>query len=132
MPMTIDVTSKPVIELGSRSKINAHPSVRSRLQSFYRDILGCDVGKGPQHPGGPEDTDLIRFADDFTIVVHYDDAALGEAALKKAIWLELVTDDTAQLEQRIQRFGILPFDYFDKDHFYFQAPGGQVFRVVGR
>lgn len=119
-------------EWGTHSKMIAGPSARLRLQSFYRDVLGCYVGKGPQHAGGPEDTDLIRFPNGFSIVVHYHDAALGEAELKKAIWLELFTDDPVQLERKIQAFGIHPFDYFDKDHFYFQAPGGQVFRVAAK
>ena len=120
------------VEWGNHSKMIARPSNRLRLQSFYRDVLGCSVGKGPQHPGGPEDTDLIRFANGFSVVVHYNDAALGEADLKKSIWLELLTDNAAHLEQKIKAFGIQPFDYFDKDHFYFQAPGGQVFRVAGK
>lgn len=75
---------------------------------------------------------MIRFANGFSIVVHYDDAALHEAELRKSIWLELLLDNAAQLERKIQEFGIQPFDYFDKDHFYFQAPGGQVFRVAGK
>jgi hypothetical protein len=117
---------------GTHSKMIAPPSVRPRLQRFYRDVLGCALGKGPEHPGGPKDTDLIRFANGFTIVVHYSDAALSDADLKKSIWLELVSDNAAQLERSIQAFGIEPFDYFDNDHFYFQAPGGQVFRVATR
>jgi hypothetical protein len=102
------------------------------LQSFYRDVLGCYVGKGPEHPGGPEDTDLIRFANGFSIVVQYTDSALGEAELKRSIWLEVQTDNADQLARKIEAFGIHAFDYFDKDHFYFQAPGGQVFRVAGK
>ncbi len=129
---TVDVESEPKAEWGSHSKMIARPSDRSRLRSFYRDVLGCYVGQGPRHPGGPEDTDLIRFANGFSIVVHYSDAALAEAELKQSIWLEVLTDNTAQLERKIQAFGIQPFDYFDKDHFYFQAPGGQVFRVAGK
>lgn len=127
-----DAQAEATAEWGTHSKMIAGPSARLRLQSFYRDVLGCYVGKGPQHPGGPEDTDLIRFPNGFSIVVHYHDAALGEAELKKAIWLELFADDPVQLERKIQAFGIHPFDYFDKDHFYFQAPGGQVFRVAAK
>ena len=119
-------TPSTEIEWGNHSKIIARPSDRSRLQSFYQDVLGCYLGKGPQHPGGPADTDLIRFANGFSMVVHYLDAALSEAEQKKAIWLELLTDNPAQLAQKVQGFGIQPFDYFDKDHFYFQAPGGHI------
>jgi len=116
---------------GTHSKMIAPLSTRQRLQRFYRDVLGCEVRMGPHHPGGPEHTDLIRFANGFSIVVHYSDAALAEADLKKSIWLELVSDDARQLEAKIKGFGIDPFDYFDREHFYFQAPGGQVFRIAG-
>lgn len=119
-------------EWGNHTKMIARPSVRARLQSFYRDVLGCDVGKGPQHVGGPPDTDLIRFPNGFTSVIHYYDSALDETDLKKSIWLELLTDDAEQLAQKIRAFGIQPFEYFDQDHFYFQAPGGQVFRVAAK
>ncbi len=129
---TQDDAGRAVAEWGTHSKIVARPSDRFRLQSFYRDVLGCYVGKGPRHPGGPEDTDLIRFANGFSIVVHYNEAALSEMEQMKSIWLELVTDNPARLESNIQAFGIQPFDYFDKEHFYFQAPGGQVFRVAGK
>ena len=131
-PETADVGSQSKAEWGTHSKMLAPPSTRVRLQGFYRDVLGCYVGKGPQHPGGPTDTDVIRFANGFSIVVHYMDAALSEAELKKSIWLELLTDDPAHLVRKIRAFGIQPFDYFDKDHAYFQAPGGQVFRVAGK
>lgn len=119
-------------EWGNHSKMIARPSDRLRLQGFYRDVLGCYLGKGPQHPGGPDDTDVIRFANGSSIVVHYSDTALGEVELKKPIWLELLTENTAQLEQTIVAAGIQPLDHFDKHHFYFQAPGGQVFRVAGK
>jgi len=115
---------------GNRTKMIARPSDRDRIQKFYRDVLGCHVGKGPQHPGGPEDTDLIRFANNFTVVVHYDHVALSDSDQKRAIWLEIQTDNTDEIRKKIEAFGIHGFDYFDREHFYFQAPGGQVFRVA--
>jgi len=115
---------------GNHSKITARTSDRPTIQAFYREVLGCEVGIGPQHVGGPSDTDRIRFPNDFIIGVHYDDSALSDADQKKAIWLELKTTNPDDLKRRVQEFGIQGFDYFDKDHFYFQAPGGQVFRIA--
>jgi hypothetical protein len=132
-PTTTNDSTKTVgtgARWGTHSKMIAHPADRSRIQEFYRDVLGCYVGKGPQHPGGPESTDLIRFANGLSIVVHYDDSALGDAELRKSIWLELHADDAAELVRKIEAFGISRFDYFDKDNAYFQVPGGQVFRVL--
>lgn len=115
---------------GNHTKITARAADRPRIQAFYRDVLGCEVGKGPQHVGGPPDTDRIRFPNDFFVGVHYDDSALSDADQKKAIWLELHCENPEELKRRVEAFGIQGLDYFDKDHFYFQAPGGQVFRIA--
>jgi hypothetical protein len=45
--------------------------------------------------------------------------------------MELRTDRPEKLKQKILKFGIKEIKYWDKDHFYLQAPGGQVFRLVG-
>jgi hypothetical protein len=63
--------------------------------------------------------------------VVYDDSALSESDRLKSIWQELRTDRPEELKQKILTFGIREIEYFDKEHFYFQAPGGQVFRLVG-
>jgi hypothetical protein len=49
----------------------------------------------------------------------------------KSIWLDIRTDGVDELKNKILEFGIKPVPFWDKDHFYFQAPGGQVFRLVG-
>jgi hypothetical protein len=48
----------------------------------------------------------------------------------KAIFLELKTDDVQGLRQKITASGVRVLDVPDP-HLYFQAPGGQVFRLVG-
>jgi hypothetical protein len=48
-----------------------------------------------------------------------------------AIWLDLRVDRPEELKEKILKFGVTTIDYpRDQDHFYFQAPGGQVFRLV--
>ncbi len=60
-----------------------------------------------------------------------DDAdALSERDHLKATWMELKTDDPRDLEQRLRAFGVNEVDFVDTSRFYFQAPGGQVFRVA--
>ena len=39
-------------------------------------------------------------------------------------------DRPDDLKAEILRFGIGEIAYRDRDHFYFQAPGGQVFRLI--
>jgi hypothetical protein len=75
--------------------------------------------------------DLIRLGTDFYIGVVYDDSALSAADRLNSIWLELRTENPEELKQRVLAFGINEVEFWDKEHFYFQAPGGQVFRLVG-
>jgi hypothetical protein len=47
------------------------------------------------------------------------------------MWLEVRTARPEEMKKRILEFGIQGIEHWDKDHFYFQAPGGQVFRLAG-
>ncbi len=53
-----------------------------------------------------------------------------ESGFLQAIYLELKACDVEELRQRIVAFGVRVLDVPDP-HLYFQAPGGQVFRLVG-
>lgn len=48
----------------------------------------------------------------------------------KAIFLELKTDNVEEMKQKIVAFGVRVLDVPDS-YLYFQASGGQVFRLVG-
>ena len=48
----------------------------------------------------------------------------------KATYLELKTDNTEEVKQKILAFGVNKLDVPDS-HLCFQAPGGQLFRLVG-
>jgi hypothetical protein len=48
----------------------------------------------------------------------------------KAIYLELKTDNIEEMKQKILAFGAKQLDVPDP-HLYFQAPCGQVFKLVG-
>ncbi len=56
--------------------------------------------------------------------------ALSEDNFLKAIFLELKADNVKEVRQKIVDFGVKVLDVPDT-HLYFQAPGGQVFRLVG-
>ena len=61
----------------------------------------------------------------------YCDNVSSPEALRQAIWLELRAVDAATLARAVLDFGVHRLDVPDAEHLYFQAPGGQVFRVVG-
>lgn len=66
----------------------------------------------------------------FYLGVVYDDSALSKEEALKSIWLEISADNPDELKKNILKFGIKEIEYWDKEHFYFQAPGGQVFRIT--
>lgn len=112
------------ISLGEHSKLTVPPSERERIRKFYRDILQCPVTKLSER------IDVFKIGNNFSLGVMYDDSALSMAEHLKSIWLELCTDELDELKMKILNFGIKELEYWDKEHFYFQAPGGQVFRLA--
>ena len=92
-----------------------------------------------------DDKDDIRLGDNFYIgflygsgdgreadkgVTYAAEDALSDDDFLKAIFLELKVDDVEDTRQKIVAFGVKVLDVPDV-HLYFQAPGGQVFRLVG-
>jgi catechol 2,3-dioxygenase-like lactoylglutathione lyase family enzyme len=111
---------------GNHSAIRVPRTERDRIRSFYRDVLGGEITReGDQK-------DDIRLGDGFYIAFLYEDegVALDESGFMKAIYLELKTDNVEEMRQKIVAFGVKVLEVPDP-HLYFQAPGGQVLRLVG-
>jgi hypothetical protein len=111
------------VSLGANSKMLVLPSKREQIQKFYGDVLGCKIEIKPG-------ADLIWLRPDFYIGVVYESSALSESQMLRSIWLEIRTEDVEELKNKILKFGIKEIVYEDKEHFYFPAPGGQVFRLA--
>jgi catechol 2,3-dioxygenase-like lactoylglutathione lyase family enzyme len=114
------------VALGNHSAVRVPRTERDAVRRFYRDVLGGEITR---------ESDLkddFRLGDGFYLAFLYEDegAALAESGFLQAIYLELKTDDVDGLRQRIVAFGVKVLDVPDP-HLYFQAPGGQVFRLVG-
>jgi hypothetical protein len=99
---------------------------RERVRAFYRDVLDGEIVRLSD---GKDD---IRLDGTFYIAVLYEDAADAPAEddLLKSTYLELRADNVGEVRQRIVDFGVKVLDVPDP-HLYFQAPGGQVFRLTG-
>ena len=112
--------------LGNHSAIVLPKAEQNRIRQFYRDVLGCEIIRES------DQKDDFRLGGSFYIGVLYEDenVALDHNGFSKAIYLELQADDLEEVRQRIVDFGVEVLDVQDP-HLYFQAPGGQVFRVVG-
>jgi catechol 2,3-dioxygenase-like lactoylglutathione lyase family enzyme len=128
------------VVLGNHSAVRVRRAERDRIRTFYRDVLGCTITRELG------DKDDMRLGDDFHIaflyargregqtvdagVVYAAEDALSDDDFLKSIFLELKTDDVPAMRRKIIAFGVKVLDVPDA-HLYFQAPGGQVFRLVG-
>ncbi len=123
----------------NHSAVRVRRTERERIRKFYRDVLGGTLTREFA------DKDDFRIGDGFYIaflygsgdgrtadtgVTYAPDEALGDDDFLKAIFLELKTDNVDAMTQKILAFGVKVLDVPDP-HLYFQAPGGQVWRLVG-
>jgi catechol 2,3-dioxygenase-like lactoylglutathione lyase family enzyme len=112
---------------------------RAKIRAFYAGVLGCKLVREFA------DKDDFCMGDNFYLAFLYgsgdckgadqgvnyaSDSVLSEGDFMKSIFLELATDDVTEMRQRIIAFGVKVLDVPDP-HLYFQAPGGQVWRLVG-
>jgi catechol 2,3-dioxygenase-like lactoylglutathione lyase family enzyme len=110
---------------GNHSALRVPHSQQDRIRAFYHDILGCEITKKTK------DVDYFRMGNEFFVGFLYGDGTLAESDWSKSIWLEIKSDDVPTLKRKILDFGVKEINSMDKAHLYFQAPGGQVFRLVG-
>ena len=114
------------VVFGNHSAVRVPRADKDRIRRFYRDVLGCTI----MREGDQKDD--FRLGDNFYIAFLYEDegVALDESGFSNAIYLELKTDNVEEMRQKIVAFGVRVLEVPDP-HLYFQAPGGQVFRLVG-
>ena len=109
--------------LGNHTAVFAARSEQDRIRRFYCDVLGCTVRM--------QNDEVDRFQlDDVHFCFLWQGTPLDESEFLKAMYLELKTDSTEEMKKKILTFGVKKLDVPDP-HLYFQAPGGQVFRLVG-
>lgn len=114
------------LTIGNHLAVRVPQTERDRIRRFYLDVLGCTLTRAG------EQKDDIRMGDGIYLAFLYerDGVALAESDFLQATYLELKADNVDELRQRIVAFGVNVLDVPDP-HLYFQAPGGQVFRLVG-
>jgi hypothetical protein len=117
-------TTMFTVTFGEHSKILAQPSEQGAIRKFFRDVLGAPQTRETER------SDIFRLGPHFFLGVIYDKDAPTEEAMRKSIWLELAATDPVATKARILAGGGKEIEFWDKRHFYFQAPGGQVFRLI--
>ena len=111
---------------GNHAAVRVPRADRDSIRRFYRDVLGGEITRDGDHK------DDVRLVGGFYLAFLYEDdgATLDDSTLLQAIYLELKADDVEGTRRKIVDFGVRVLDVPDP-HLYFQAPGGQVFRLVG-
>jgi hypothetical protein len=112
--------------IGLNHKVHVATGLRAETRSLYGSTLGATMTS----PAPP--IDVFTFADGANIGVFYVEPseALSPVEMRRALWLEIEVDDPAATSKALAKLGIHPFEYVDKEHEYFQAPGGQTFRLA--
>lgn len=129
----------PGVIFGNHSAIRVRREERDRIRRFFGDVLGGTVTRSF------DDKDDICLGSDFHIAFLYargdgaradkgvncaSEDALSADEFLRATFLELKAEEVNVMRNRIVAFGVRVLDVPDP-HLYFQAPGGQVFRLVG-
>jgi len=100
---------------------------RDNICRFYRDVLGGKITKAES------DRDFLRLGEDYYIVFLYGDVPDESEFLRSArsVWLEIKSDNVDETGRKILESGLVRKLDMPDSHFYFQAPGGQCYKLVG-
>jgi hypothetical protein len=77
--------------------------------------------------------DFLRLGENFYIGFLYGDVSDESEFLRTArsVWLEIKSDNVEEMSRKILESGLVRKLDMPDPHLYFQAPGGQCFRLVG-
>ena len=115
------------VMFGNHSAVIVPRQERDSVRKFYCDVLGGAITKAEP------DRDFLRLDDNFFIVFLYGDVSDESEFLRTArsIWLEIKSDNVEDMRRRILDSALVRKLEMPDPHFYFQAPGGQWFKLVG-
>jgi hypothetical protein len=121
------IAEAAMVHIGNYLKMNVPRDLRQRTREFYSGLLGCRTMASPG-----TDLDLYEFDGGLVGGLFFGDASesQSDADQLKAAWKELEVDDPVAWQARLQAFGVHPVNYPDTTRFFFQAPGGQAFRLA--
>jgi len=112
-------------QLGRNQKWIVLPAHRTAVHEMFTRGLGA-AEVTPK--GAP--LDVFELESGALVGVEVDDKALDEASARKGAWLEFLVSDPDATARTLDAQGVKRVEYHDKEHAYFQAPGGPVFRLA--
>lgn len=112
---------------GTNMKLTIATQWRPRVRALFVDVLGASALQPT------EDLEVYRLDDGGNVGVYYVDAseALSPEDQQKGAWLEFRVDDPDVTNRKVRASGVAQIEHpHDREHAYFQVPGGPVFRLA--
>lgn len=112
--------------LGNHYSVIVPRKERDSICKFYCEVLGGVITKTQ------DERDFIRLGDNTFIAFLYGDVpdVSDFARTARSMWMELKSDNVEEVSRKILDSGVRRLEVPDP-HLYFQAPGGQCWRLVG-
>ena len=120
-----------MIALSNSIHLYARPDTKEKFLEFFTSILGLEAMESSDALGSPEPIYSFQFSNGASLSVEFTPDALDDQQAQRGAWLELRTDDAMGLQQKVLAAGLPRVVHPYTPFFYIQAPGGQVFRIVG-
>jgi len=112
---------------GNHSSVIVPLQDRESIRKFYCDVLGGKITKSD------DERDFLCLGKNFYIAFLYadvpDESEYSRTA--RSIWLEVKSDNVEEMRRKILDSGLVRKLEIPDPHLYFQAPGGQCWRLVG-
>ena len=111
---------------GNHSSVIVPRNDRDNIRKFYCEVLGGQITRED------DERDFLRLGENF-IGFLYGDVVDESEFLRtaRAMWLEIKSDNVEEMRQKILESGLVMKLDVPDPHLYFQAPGGQCWRLVG-
>lgn len=116
-----------MIRLSNRVHTFANTAHRPAIIAFFTDVLGCEPPTSIATPQLDQPVLLFEFANGGSLSVEF---SADMPKLDRGAWLELVAEEADYVKRKIIEAGLPRLDHLGTGAFYFEAPGGQVMRIV--
>ena len=124
--------SEAEVALTNTAHLYARVSEKERLLRFFAEVLGLSPREVTvAYVTAKEPMYAVTFSNGAGLSVEFTDDALTDQAAERGAWLELSVTDRDVVVAKALAFGAKRIVHPATPFVYLQAPGGQVFRIVG-
>ena len=114
------------IDFGIGISMPVKPNMRKKAEDFLSNVLGCSETLRN------DNYTCFKFPNGQILGITPDQNASSEEEYENATWLEIASEDFERTKKRIKEFGVREVSGGMKGAFFFNLPGGAVFRLVSK